>query len=70
MSILDSFDVPDPAAFAVPVFILFVAVEIWIIIKRIKRKYDFKEAFASINMGIGVAIINVGLKHFILLSFF
>ena len=70
MSIIDSFDVPDPAAFAVPIFILFVLLEIRVIIKRLKKEYDLKEAFASIYMGIGVSIVNVGAKAFYLTIFF
>ena len=52
----------DPVTYAVPVFVVFIAIEIFLSIRQKLNLYETKEAAASIAMGVGVAILGVGLK--------
>ncbi len=70
MNFINPFSVPDPTVYAIPVFILLVIIEIWIITKQHQLKYDYSEAFASINMGIGVVFVNIVSKAFYITLFF
>lgn len=70
MQLLNPFDVPDPALYAIPFFLITLIVETLLIIKHYHRDYDFKEALASISMGVGVLFINVLSKTFYLSLFF
>ena len=48
--------------FAIPVFIITFVLEAIFITRTLKREYDTKDALACISMGIGSAIINLGIK--------
>ena len=69
MELLNPFSVPDPAMYAIPVFILFLLGELWILTKIRHQQYDYPEALASISMGIGVVVVNLFSKT-IFLSLF
>lgn len=70
MNFINPFSVPDPTVYVIPVFILMVAIEIWIITKQRNEEYNGSEAFASINMGIGVVFVNIVSKAFYITLFF
>lgn len=70
MNFINPFSIPEPAVFAVPVFLFFVLLE-WVVLTKIRHEeYDISEAAASIGMGIGVAFFNVLSKFFYLSVFF
>ncbi len=52
----------DPVAFVIPIFILFIVVEFFYITKKWHKDYDIKEAIASITMGLGSVVVNLGSK--------
>ncbi|MCB9235833.1 MAG: sterol desaturase family protein [Bacteroidia bacterium] len=53
----------DPVlSVAIPVFIVFIFLEAWVLHMQHRPKYDRKDAWASIAMGLGSAIINLGSK--------
>ena len=56
--------------YAIPVFVVSVLAEGWILHLQNRGKYPTKDAFASIGMGLGSAVINTFLKSIVLLSFF
>ncbi|MEO1476422.1 MAG: sterol desaturase family protein, partial [Pseudomonadota bacterium] len=48
---------PDPTLVAIPAFIFFVALEWWAVAqKRATGRYEVKDAFASMTMGLGSSI--------------
>lgn len=59
MHLSNPFEVPDPALYAIPFFVITLMIETFLIIKHYHKAYDFKEAFASISMGIGVLLVNL-----------
>ncbi len=62
----------DPVTYAIPVFVLFIAIEIFLSIRQKLGLYEKREAAASIAMGIGVAVLGVALKFgaFVMYLFF
>ena len=52
----------DPVTYAIPVFVLFIAIEIFLSIRQKLGLYEKREATASIAMGIGVAVLGIALK--------
>lgn len=59
MSLSNPFDVPDPAFYAIPYFLVTWIIETFFLIKQHKKPYEYKEALASISMGVGVLFINI-----------
>jgi sterol desaturase/sphingolipid hydroxylase (fatty acid hydroxylase superfamily) len=49
-------------AYAIPFFLLLIGIEVVVSIREQRDSYVFKDAAASISMGIGSAIINFGMK--------
>jgi sterol desaturase/sphingolipid hydroxylase (fatty acid hydroxylase superfamily) len=70
MNFINPFSVPDPTVYVIPLFILFVVVEIWILTKQHHKTYDGSEAIASISMGVGVVFVNIVSKAFYITLFF
>ncbi len=70
MNFINPFSVPDPTVYAIPVFVLFVVIEVWILTKQLKHTFNYSEAFASINMGFGVIFVNIVSKAFYITLFF
>lgn len=52
----------DPVVYAIPLFILLIAIEIYLDWKEKKALYEKKDAIASITMGLGSVLINSGMK--------
>ncbi|MFN8308520.1 MAG: sterol desaturase family protein [Chitinophagales bacterium] len=52
----------DPVAYAVPFFILLIAIELYVNYKEQRHLYNSGEAWSSIGMGLGSLVINVGMK--------
>lgn len=59
----------DPVTYAIPVFVILILVELYINQKEQLALYDTTEALSSIFLGIGSAIINLGIKAIALLGF-
>lgn len=70
MNFINPFSFPDPVTYAVFIFISMVIIEIWIITKQLKHTYNYHEAWASINMGLGVVLVNLACKTFYISLFF
>lgn len=47
---------------AIPFFFVLIGLEIWILRLEHKPMYDWKDGLASIGMGVGSAVINLGAK--------
>jgi len=52
----------DPVIYAVPFFIIAISIELYINWKENLHLYEGKEALASIGMGLGSLVINIGMK--------
>jgi sterol desaturase/sphingolipid hydroxylase (fatty acid hydroxylase superfamily) len=52
----------DPVAYAIPVFLLLIGIEIYLDYKEHRESYVAKDAFASIAMGLGSVAINTLMK--------
>ena len=63
------FSFNDPVAFAIPFFVILILSE-YFFIRRKSKNYDIKEAAASIGMGLGSVIINLGSKALYVAIFF
>lgn len=59
----------DPVVYAIPFFILLIAVELYLNYREQKDWYKTPDMFASIGMGIGSAVINLGVKAFYFLIY-
>jgi sterol desaturase/sphingolipid hydroxylase (fatty acid hydroxylase superfamily) len=59
---------PNLILFAIPFFVISIALEIYVIIKQYK-KYDYKDAVTSISMGIGNVLLNFFSKAIVLFCF-
>ncbi len=67
--ITQRFAVKNPLEYAVPVFVLLIAVEIVISLKYDKENYQWKDFGSSISMGVGAAILAIFTKAVSLLMF-
>lgn len=56
------FDFTDPTVYAIPLFVLFIAIEVYIDQKEKREVYHFKDSMASIAMGLGSLVIGLGMK--------
>jgi len=54
---------------AVPLFFVFIGLEIYVRQRQQRKAYDNKDAWASLAMGFGSAIINLGVKVVVFLVF-
>ena len=63
-SFFNPFDFNDPVAYAIPGFILMIVGEFFLYIKKKKHpdKEFFKDASASIGLGLGSVFIDIGMK--------
>jgi sterol desaturase/sphingolipid hydroxylase (fatty acid hydroxylase superfamily) len=52
----------EPVLYAIPFFVILIALELYVNIKENKGWYDAKDAAASISMGLGSLVINIGVK--------
>ncbi|WP_299381938.1 sterol desaturase family protein [uncultured Lacinutrix sp.] len=59
---------PNIILFAIPFFVISIALEIYVIIKQFK-KYDYKDAITSISMGIGNVLLTFFSKAIVLFCF-
>jgi sterol desaturase/sphingolipid hydroxylase (fatty acid hydroxylase superfamily) len=59
----------EPIYYAIPFFVLLIAIELYVNIKENKGWYDTKDSIASIAMGIGSLVINFGVKFVYLLAY-
>lgn len=59
----------DPVTYAIPFFIILVLIELYINQKEQLHLYDATEAVSSILLGIGSAVINLGVKAIALIVF-
>lgn len=67
-SFFNPFDFNDPVVYAIPGFLAFIVGEFFLYIKKkdhLKQTY-LKDAVASIGMGLGSALIDIGIKAFAL----
>jgi len=62
MKLFNPFDFNDPVTYAIPGFVLLIVLE-WYIRRRMKmRDMDYKEAAASIGMGLVSVVVDLGVK--------
>jgi sterol desaturase/sphingolipid hydroxylase (fatty acid hydroxylase superfamily) len=62
MKLFNPFDFNDPVTYAIPGFVLLIVLE-WFIRRRMKmREMDYKEAAASIGMGLVSVVVDLGVK--------
>lgn len=54
----------DPIYFAIPYFLILIGIELYINYKEHKGWYEVKDSVASISMGLGSLVINLGVKLF------
>lgn len=54
----------DPIYFAIPYFLILIGLELYINYKEHKGWYEVKDSVASISMGLGSLVINLGVKLF------
>ncbi|TVR81178.1 MAG: sterol desaturase family protein [Chitinophagaceae bacterium] len=59
----------DPILYAIPVFIVFILLELGIAWKIKRDAYELKDSAANITMGLGSAIIGLGVKSVVLILF-
>lgn len=59
----------DPSIFAIPIYILFIGVEIFLSAKQHLNLYTKKDSIASLSMGIGSVIIGILTKTLFFLLF-
>ncbi len=59
----------DPTVYAIPVFIAFILIELFIDIRRNLKIYELKDSAACISMGLGVVVIGIVTKSFAYLLF-
>jgi len=52
----------DPVTYAVPFFFICILAELYVVWKDNEETYELKDSVASISMGVGSAIINLGMK--------
>ncbi len=69
MSFPNPFTLDPVIGAAVPFFFLLIGIEIWIRTKQDLPKYKSGDAWASIGMGVGSAIINLGVKTSVFVVF-
>lgn len=60
----------DPIFYAIPVFLLFIGIELYITWRAKKKLYETKDSFANIAMGLGSAVIGIGVKAVVFLVFY
>ncbi len=61
-SMVNPFEIDPVIGFAIPVFLVFIGIEILIRRQQHLEGYDAPDAWASLGMGVGSAIINLGTK--------
>lgn len=59
----------EPIYYAVPFFVLLIALELYFNYKEKKGWYEWKDTAASISMGIGSLVINFGAKALYLIAY-
>lgn len=59
----------EPIYYAIPFFVVLIAIELYVNYKENKGWYDTKDSIASITMGIGSLVINLGVKFVYLLAY-
>lgn len=52
----------DPVVYAIPFFLVLISIELYVNWKENLHLYETKEALASIGMGLGSLVINIGMK--------
>lgn len=61
----------DPIiGFAIPVFFLSIGLELWVRNRQDRPKWDGKDGWASISMGVGAGIINLAVKSTAFLAYY
>lgn len=63
-SLYNPLDLPDPVPYFIPYFLILIALEYFLFLRKKKElnTYDYKDAAASISMGLGSMIIDLGIK--------
>ncbi|WP_040278464.1 sterol desaturase family protein [Psychroserpens damuponensis] len=61
---------PNIILFAIPFFVIAMALELYVTIKQGAKTYESKDAFSSIAMGLGNVILGFFSKAIVLLAFF
>lgn len=59
----------DPIYYAIPYFVILIAVELYVNIKESKGWYEAKDSAASISMGLGSLVLNLGVKFVYILAY-
>jgi len=61
LTTIDSMDIllPDPVAFAIPVFMLLIFAEVWWSRRHDPRNYELRDTAASLVMGLGNLVLGV-----------
>lgn len=59
----------EPIYYAVPYFVILIAIELFVNYKENKGWYETKDSLASIAMGIGSLVINLGVKAAYILAY-
>jgi sterol desaturase/sphingolipid hydroxylase (fatty acid hydroxylase superfamily) len=52
-------NLPDPVSFAIPAFLALILVELWAVRRGARGRYETKDAFASLAMGIGNMVTGI-----------
>lgn len=59
----------DPIYYAVPFFVILIAIELYVNYKEHKGWYEVKDSIASISMGLGSLVLNLGVKFVYFLAY-
>ncbi|MFT7614240.1 MAG: sterol desaturase/sphingolipid hydroxylase (fatty acid hydroxylase superfamily) [Parvicellaceae bacterium] len=63
------FDFDDPTVFAIPFFLLFIGIELFIDLRKNLKLYNKKDSISSIGMGLGSLAIGLGMKTLAFLAY-
>ena len=59
----------DPVIYAIPLFLVCIIIELFLNFREQRNLYVARDSFASIAMGVGSLIIDIGVKTFYLLIY-
>ena len=67
---MNPLNIPDPVYYFIPVFLVAIFVEMFLLAKRGLNNYNYKDTVISLLIGLGATVLNVGLKLVYISLFF